>query len=96
MAQLQKKVEKQDEVIIKLQEDALNINNPIEMMEEKLLKLEGQNMLNKSLNFVRNRVTEELQSQLVNLQHYKEVFGSYCWCEERSERKERNFEGGRV
>ena len=40
------------------------------MMEEKLLRLEGQNISNNSLNFVRDRVTEELQSQLVNLQQY--------------------------
>ena len=70
LAQLQEKVEKQDEEIKKLQEDALNKNNTIKMMEEKLLRLEGQNISNNSLNFVRDRVTEELQSQLVNLQQY--------------------------
>ena len=85
LAQLQEKVEKQDEEIKKLQEDALNKNNTIKMMEEKLLRLEGQNISNNSLNFVRDRVTHRRTSITTckSTAVYKKVFGSYCWYEKR-------------
>ena len=97
MAQLQEKLE---EAIKKLQEDALNKNNTIKMTEEKLLKLEGQNMLKqifKLCSLSSHRRTSITTCQPTTV--YKEVFGSYCWCKAWSERKEWNrgsFEGGRV
>ena len=69
VVQLQDKLEKQEEVIRQLQEDASN-KNSIKMLEKKVVNLEGQIILNKSLDFVRARVTEELKSQLVDLQQY--------------------------
>ena len=35
-----------------------------------MVELEGQILINKSLDFVRERVTDELKSQLVDLQQY--------------------------
>ena len=70
VAQLQEVIEKQDLVIKQLQEDAVNKENTIRLLETKINKLEGQMNANMSLHFVRERVTEELKSQLDNLQQY--------------------------
>ena len=70
IAQLQEIVEKQELVIQKLTDDADRKNAVIKAMEKKLNKLEGQISAESSLRYVRERVTDELKQQLVNLQQY--------------------------
>ena len=70
IAQLQEMVEKQDLIIQKLSDDAERKTDLIQSLEEKINKLEGQISIESSLRFVRERVTDELKQQLINLQQY--------------------------
>ena len=70
IAQLQEKLEKQEEVIRQLKGDASHKVRSIQILEKKVSELEGQLLINKWLDFVRERVTDELKSQLVDLQQY--------------------------
>ena len=70
MAQLQQKLEKQDDLITQLQNEVSHNSRTIQTLEKKVAKLEGEIIINKSLDFVKERVTEELKAQLVDLQQY--------------------------
>ena len=70
IAQLQEKLEAQEETINKLQEELCRKDEKITKLESKISKLEGQVAINTSIQFVRDRVTEELKNQMVNLQQY--------------------------
>ena len=70
MAQLQQKLEKQDDLISQIQNEVLYNSRTIQTLEKKVAELDGQIIINKSLDFVRERVTEELKAQLVDLQQY--------------------------
>lgn len=70
VAQLQEIVEKQEDIINKLNEDATAKNEKMKELEKKIYLLEGKIDKNTSLNFVRERVTDELKSQLTDLQQY--------------------------
>ena len=70
LAQLQEIIEKQSVAIRQLKEDADRKDNVIQSLENKLLYLESEMCKNNSLLLVRERVTEELRDQLVNLQQY--------------------------
>lgn len=69
-ANLQEKLEKQEDLIAKLREDAAKKDTAINLLETKVLKMEGLMALNSSLHFVRERVVHELQKQVTNLQQY--------------------------
>ena len=68
MAQLQQKLEKQDDLISQLQNEVSYNSRIIQTLEKKVAELKGQIIINKSLDFLRERVTEELEAQLVDLQ----------------------------
>ena len=70
MAQLQEKLELQEKLIIDLKEDAEKKDLLINKLETKINKLESEIAINKSLQFVRERVSDELRSQLIDLQQY--------------------------
>ena len=70
MAQLQEVVESQEIMIQKLKEDAEVKDLLIKSLEGKMANIQGQVSANLSLQFVRDRVTDELKQQLVNLQQY--------------------------
>ena len=70
MAQLQQKLEKQNDLVTQLQNEVSYNSRTIQILEKKVAELEGQIITNKSLDFVRERVTEELKAQLVDLQQY--------------------------
>ena len=70
LAQLQEIIEKQSVAIKQLKEDADRKDNVIKTLQNKLLYLESEMCKNNSLLLVRERVTEELRDQLVNLQQY--------------------------
>ena len=69
-AQLQEKLEVQEEMINKLMENITGKDDKISKLESKVSKLEGQVAIQTSIQFVRDRVTEELKLQLENLQQY--------------------------
>ena len=70
LAQLQEIVESQELMIKKLKEDAEAKDILIKSLEGKIVNLQGQVSANLSLQYVRDRVTDELKEQLVNLQQY--------------------------
>ena len=70
IASLQEKLERQEEVIEKLRDDASKKQVTINLLETKVSKLEGLVAFNTSLQFVRERVVDELQKQVTNLQQY--------------------------
>ena len=70
VAQLQEIVEKQELIINELKNDSISKKNQMTVLENKLTIIEGKLTFSQSLNYVRDRVTEELHSQLVNLQQY--------------------------
>ena len=70
LAQLQEVIEKQSMAIKQLKEDAANKDNVIKSLEKKLIHLESEMCKSNSLLLIRERVTDELKEQLVNLQQY--------------------------
>ena len=62
-------MEKQEEVIRQLQDDASCKGRTTQTLEN-VAELEGHILINISLDFVRERVTDELKSHLVDLQQY--------------------------
>ena len=60
-AQLQEKLEVQEEMINKLMENITGKDDKISKLESKVSKLEGQVAIQTSIQFVRDRVTEELK-----------------------------------
>ena len=63
VAQLTEIVEKQNEMISQLNEKVI-------LLENKVNRLEGQVCINKSIQFVSDRVYDELKQQLTDLQQY--------------------------
>lgn len=70
VAQLQEIVEKQAAHIEILEKSIESRDEKIKELGERMRKIEGEQMAQKSLDFVRDRVTEELKFQLTELQQY--------------------------
>ena len=70
LSQLQEKVEQQGKLINQLRGDAVNKDVTIKSLELMIHKLEGKVAFNSSLLFVRDRIANELKSQLNDLQQY--------------------------
>ena len=99
-AQLQEKLEVQEEMINKLMENITGKDDKISKLESKVSKLEGQVAIQTSIQFVRDRVTEELKLQLENLQQYTRrysvVVSKVKKKRKRKRRGKRNIEGGSI